>query len=165
MLDTWRLRAHSGCICICILSCSQQCLPTLRVQSGAVPALRAAGPQLHFRPRQPSASSAVVHMQAGAQASVRDPGCTLVAGHLIHGSLSLHDAHVATSPPCACRVVRFPTIASGGSPAAVQTLRNALSAEDSALNAGAALLLRAVDRFHRQHGRYPGSEDGCASEN
>ena len=62
-----------------------------------------------------------------------------------------------------CRVVRFPLMASAGSPAAAQALRNALGAEDTSLNAGAALLLRAVDRFHLAHSRYPGHQDGCVS--
>ena len=61
-----------------------------------------------------------------------------------------------------CRVVRWRRLgeAAGGQGDA---LRAALSGEDTGANAGLLLLLRAVDRFHASHGRFPGTYDGCAS--
>lgn len=60
-----------------------------------------------------------------------------------------------------CRVVRWRRL---GEAAAGQgdALRAALSGEDTGANAGLLLLLRAVDRFHAAHGRFPGTYDGCA---
>ena len=59
-----------------------------------------------------------------------------------------------------CRVVRWRRL---GEAVAGQgdALRAALSGEDTGANAGLLLLLRAVDRFHAAHGRFPGTYDGC----
>ena len=59
-----------------------------------------------------------------------------------------------------CRVVRFPKLAEISSHAAGNAIKGPLAAEDSAANAGAALLLRAADRFHVAHSRFPGEHDG-----
>ena len=63
------------------------------------------------------------------------------------------------------RVVRWRRIAQEVGPGECNSsaLRQALGAEDQVTNACIYLLLRAVDRFHALHSRFPGSYDGCAS--
>lgn len=41
-------------------------------------------------------------------------------------------------------------------------MRQALAAEDTAVNASLYILLRAVDRFQATCGRFPGTAEGCA---
>ena len=59
-----------------------------------------------------------------------------------------------------CRVVRYRALADEFGAAHSTALRQALSAEDSMANAGLYVLLRAADRFHETHQRFPGSFDG-----
>ncbi len=58
------------------------------------------------------------------------------------------------------RVVRYRALADEFGAAHSIALRQALCAEDSMANAGLYVLLRAVDRFHETHQRFPGSFDG-----
>ena len=62
-----------------------------------------------------------------------------------------------------CRVVRYRSLAEEFEAGSCRSdaLRQVLAAEDTAANAGLYVLLRAVDRFYRQHHRYPGAVDGC----
>ena len=59
-----------------------------------------------------------------------------------------------------CRVVRYKALAHECRGVGSSALRQALSAEDTMANAGLYVLLRAVDRFHDTHQRFPGSFDG-----
>lgn len=60
------------------------------------------------------------------------------------------------------RVVRWRRLAQEVAPGSCEAavLRQALSSEDMAANACIYLLLRAVDRFHSVHARFPGCYDG-----
>lgn len=62
------------------------------------------------------------------------------------------------------RWVRWRSIAEEVDPSRVDApaLRRALGAEDTGANACLYLLLRAVDRFHALHSRFPGCYQGCA---
>ena len=59
------------------------------------------------------------------------------------------------------RVVRYRSLQEEctGSSCRSDALRQALTAEDSTTNASLYILLRAADRFHSKHHRYPGSFD------
>ena len=61
-----------------------------------------------------------------------------------------------------CRVVRWRALEQVVDPSSSDSsaLRRALVAEDTSANACIYLLLRAVDRFHALHSRFPGCYDG-----
>ena len=68
-------------------------------------------------------------------------------------------------PPIICRVVRCRTVEEETSAAGVrgEALRHALAAEDTAAAAALYVLLRAADRFHAAHQRFPGVYDRWAA--
>ncbi|KAK9831545.1 hypothetical protein WJX81_007869 [Elliptochloris bilobata] len=61
-------------------------------------------------------------------------------------------------------VVRWRRLGEARGAAQGDVLRGALASEDTGANAGLLLLLRAVDRFHAAHGRFPGTYDGGLEE-
>lgn len=63
-----------------------------------------------------------------------------------------------------CRVVRWRELAQEIDPKQANSaaIRQALAAEDQQTNSCLYLLLRAVDRFHALHSRFPGCYDRCA---
>ena len=63
-----------------------------------------------------------------------------------------------------CRVVRWASLReeAAGERGHGAALRAALAGEDTAVNAALYLLLRAADRFHAAHNRFPGTFAGCA---
>jgi hypothetical protein len=58
-----------------------------------------------------------------------------------------------------CRVVRWRRLSEDAGPGRADAVRAALAAEDTCANAGLLLLLRAADRFHAAHSRFPGAYD------
>ena len=63
--------------------------------------------------------------------------------------------------PLVRRVVRWRCLRDECAQPHSEELRACLGSEDGAANAALYLLLRAVDRFHAAHNRFPGAFDGC----
>ena len=76
----------------------------------------------------------------------------------------MHICHLCRECQWLCRVVRYCTLAEEVAPERAKrgVIRQALAAEDQAVNASLYILLRAVDRFQATCGRFPGALSGYA---